>query len=286
MNKIGETELILTKEKKIYHLNLKKEEIGDTIILVGDPSRVKMVSNKFDEIQCKITHREFTTHTGKLRNKKISVISTGIGTDNIDIVVNELDALVNIDFKNRQVNKIKRKLNIIRLGTSGAIQKNIKVNSIIASEYALGFDNLAYFYEKKDILIQEISKAYISHTKWPIKLSKPYVVKSSNLLLNKFPLIKKGITATAPGFYAPQGRKLRLSTSIKNLQQKMEQFNFNGNQITNFEMECSALYYLGRSLGHHTLTICTVLGNRLSNSYSKEPNNAIKNMIDYVVDRI
>ena len=224
MNKINETELILTKEKKIYHLNLRKEEIGDTIILVGDPSRVKMISKKFDRIEYKIKHREFTTHTGELRKKKISVISTGIGTDNIDIVMNELDAIVNINFEKRKINKINKKLNIIRLGTSGGIQKDININTMIAAEYALGLDNLAHFYDRKDIFSEEISDAYTLYTKWPKTLSKPYAVQCSKLLLNKFPEIKRGITATASGFYAPQGRKLRLNTAINNLHRKMEQF--------------------------------------------------------------
>ena len=286
MNIIADTELILSKEKKIYHLNLSKEEIADTIILVGDPERVELVSNKFDKIYYKIKHREFNTHTGLINKKKISVISTGIGPDNIDIVINELDALVNIDFNTRVKNKKTKSLNIIRLGTCGALQKNIKVDTLIASSYALGLDNLAHFYSNKKVINKDISKAFTNHMNWTKELSTPYIVEASKNLLNLFENINTGITATAPGFYGPQGRQLRITPSINQLEEKMQDFKFKNLQIKNFEMETSALYYLGRTLGHNTLTICAVIGNRLSKKYSENYYFTVNKMIDLVLKKI
>ena len=286
MNIIAETELILTSENKIYHLNLTKNEIADTIILVGDPERVKLISNKFNSIEHKIQNREFITHTGTLNGKRISVIATGIGPDNIDIVVNELDALANINFETRTINTKKKTLNLIRLGTSGAIQKDIKVDTFIVSLFGLGFDNIAHFYESKGIINYDMSNKFKEFANWPEKLSNPYAVKASDNLLSLFPDIKKGITATAPGFYGPQGRTLRLNTHITNLHQKMERFNYNRNRITNFEMETSALYYLGQSLGHNTITICAIMANRLTKEYSNNYKETVEELIDITLKRI
>ena len=286
MHIIAETELILTPENKIYHLNLSKEEIANDIILVGDPDRVSVISNKFESIEHKIQNREFVTHTGILNGKRISVIATGIGPDNIDIVVNELDALVNIDFKTRTINKKKKTLNLIRLGTSGGLQKDIEVDSFLASSFGLGLDNIAHFYESEEIIEQEMSSKYKQHANWPENLSNPYIVKASDNLLSLFPDVKKGITATAPGFYGPQGRTLRLNPYITNLHEKMESFNYKENRITNFEMETSALYYLGKSLGHNTLTICAIIANRLTKEYSKDYKKTVEKMIDLVLKRI
>lgn len=286
MHIIAETELILTPENKIYHLNLSKDEIANDIILVGDPDRVSVISNKFESIEHKIQNREFVTHTGILNGKRISVIATGIGPDNIDIIVNELDALVNIDFKNRTINKKKKTLNLIRLGTSGALQKDIEVDSFLASSFGLGLDNIAHFYESEEIIEQEMSSKYKQHANWPENLSNPYIVKASDNLLSLFPDVKKGITATAPGFYGPQGRTLRLNPYITNLHEKMESFNYKENRITNFEMETSALYYLGKSLGHNTLTICAIIANRLTKEYSKDYKKTVEKMIDLVLKRI
>ena len=286
MHIIAETELILTPENKIYHLNLSKDEIANDIILVGDPDRVSIISNKFDSIEHKIQNREFVTHTGILNGKRISVIATGIGPDNIDIVVNELDALVNIDFKTRTINKKKKTLNLIRLGTSGALQKDIEVDSFLVSSFGLGLDNIAHFYESEEIIEQDMSSKYKQHTNWPENLSNPYIVKASDNLLSLFPDVKKGITATAPGFYGPQGRTLRLNPSITNLHEKMESFKYKENRITNFEMETSALYYLGQSLGHYTLTICAIIANRLTKEYSKDYKKTVEKMIDLVLKRI
>lgn len=286
MHIIAETELILTPENKIYHLNLSKDEIANDIILVGDPERVSVISNKFESIEHKIQNREFVTHTGILNGKRISVIATGIGPDNIDIVVNELDALVNIDFKTRTINKKKKTLNLIRLGTSGALQKDIEVDSFLASSFGLGLDNIAHFYESEEIIEQEMSSKYKQHANWPENLSNPYIVKASDNLLSLFPDVKKGITATAPGFYGPQGRTLRLNPYITNLHEKMESFNYKENRITNFEMETSALYFLGKSLGHNTLTICAIIANRLTKEYSKDYKKTVEKMIDLVLKRI
>lgn len=286
MHIIAETELILTPENKIYHLNLSKDEIANDIILVGDPDRVSVISNKFESIEHKIQNREFVTHTGILNGKRISVIATGIGPDNIDIVVNELDALVNIDFKTRTINKKKKTLNLIRLGTSGALQKDIEVDSFLASSFGLGLDNIAHFYESEEIIEQDMSSKYKQHANWPENLSNPYIVKASDNLLSLFPDVKKGITATAPGFYGPQGRTLRLNPYITNLHEKMESFNYKENRITNFEMETSALYFLGKSLGHNTLTICAIIANRLTKEYSKDYKKTVEKMIDLVLKRI
>ena len=286
MHIIAETELILTPENKIYHLNLSKDEIANDIILVGDPDRVSVISNKFDSIEHKTQNREFITHTGTLNGKRISAISTGIGTDNIDIVVNELDALVNIDFKTRTINKKKKTLNLIRLGTSGGLQKDIEVDSFLASSFGLGLDNIAHFYESEEIIEQDMSSKYKQHANWPENLSNPYIVKASGNLLSLFPDVKKGITATAPGFYGPQGRTLRLNPYITNLHEKMESFNYKENRITNFEMETSALYFLGKSLGHNTLTICAIIANRLTKEYSKDYKKTVEKMIDLVLKRI
>ena len=286
MNMISDTELILTTEKKIYHLNLSKEQIADDIILVGDPYRVSVISNKFDAIEHKVSNREFVTHTGQLNGKHITVISTGIGTYNIDIVINELDALVNIDFKNRTINSDKKSLNLIRLGTSGALQKDIAVDSFLASSFGLGFDNLAHFYADNKMLKQEMSVEYLKHTNWPKNLSEPYFVKASEELLNQFSDLRQGITATAPGFYGPQGRSLRVAPSICDLHEKMQTFSFGSHQITNFEMETSALYFLGQSLGHNTLTICAIIGNRLTQDYSKDYKKTVEKMADLVLKRI
>lgn len=286
MNKLRDTELIITNSGRIYHLNLKKEEIADDIILVGDPSRVEQISNKFEKIDFKITHREFITHTGYYNNKKISVISSGIGTDNIDIVMNELDALANINFETRQINKIKKSLNIIRLGTSGGLNKKIDVDSFLVSEYAIGLDGLAHFYKNNDVLDEELSKMFFNKTNWSKNHASPYSVKASDKLLNKFNNFSKGITLTATGFYGPQCRNMRLKSSISDLENLIESIEYQGLNITNFEMETSALYFLARSLGHNTLTICAILANRISKKYSTNPIDTIDELINKVLKNL
>ena len=286
MKAIKDTELIITKDKKIYHLNINKSEIENDIILVGDQDRVSQISNHFDEITHKVQHREFVTHTGTYKDKRISAISTGIGCDNIDIVINELDALVNIDFETRTINPEKKKLNLIRLGTSGSLQANILVDSFLISEYAIGFDGLAHFHENTDCIEKEMSEAFIKHSDWPQKLPDPYIIKASENLLQKFKGYNKGITATAPGFYAPQGREIRLKSAIPNMHESLNTFNYNHTRITNFEMESSALYYLGQSLGHNTITICAIIGNRVSKTQSENYKETVEELIIEVLDKI
>ncbi|MBU46173.1 MAG: phosphorylase [Flavobacteriales bacterium] len=231
-------------------------------------------------------NREFITHTGILNDKRISAISTGIGTDNIDIIINELDALVNINFNTRTVNPVKKSLNLFRIGTSGALQSNIEIDTFLASSYGLGFDNLAHFYSETKLIEKEMSKSYTKHADWPKELSSPYIIKASDNLLSLFADLPNGITATAPGFYGPQGRILRLKPSLTKLHEKMASFNFNEKKITNFEMETSALYYLGRTLGHNTLTICAIIGNRLNKKYSKDHKKPIEKIINLALSRI
>jgi uridine phosphorylase len=286
MKVIKDTELILTPEKKIYHLNLSRDEIADDILIVGDQSRVKQISKYFDTIEHKIENREFVTHTGLLNGKRISAISTGIGTDNIDIVINELDALVNIDFDSRTLRKDKKSLNIIRLGTSGALQKDVEVDSFLMATHGLGFDGLAHFYKSEEIINNEMSDAFIKHSDWLNNLAKPYIVKASSILLEKYKGFNTGITATAPGFYAPQGRELRLKPSIENLHDKMNTFKYGKNRITNFEMETSALYFLGKSLGHNTLTICAIIGNRITKTHSEDYKKTVDKLIATVVEKL
>ena len=286
MKAIQDTELIITKEKKIYHLNLDKKQIADDIILVGDQDRVCQISKHFDEITDKIQHREFVTHTGIYKGKRITSLSTGIGCDNIDIVVNEIDALVNIDFENRTINSEKKKLNLIRLGTSGALQSDIPVDSFLMSKYALGFDGLAHFHEDDRCIDKELTKSFNLHANWPENLAKPYIVKASENLLENFNGFTEGITATASGFYAPQGREVRLKSSIDNMHETLTSFNYDGNKITNFEMESSALYYLGQTLGHNTLTICAIIGNRINKTQSSDYKSTIDKLIIEVLERI
>lgn len=286
MKPIKDTELIITKEKKIYHLNLEKKQIADDIILVGDQDRVSQISKYFNSIEYKVQHREFVTHTGTYKGKKLSVISSGIGCDNIDIVINELDALVNIDFDTKIINSKKKKLNLFRLGTSGSLQEDILVDTYLVSEYAIGFDGLAHFYRGTEHLEQQITEAFIKHSQWPKKLAKPYIVKASEALLHKFEGFKTGITATASGFYAPQGRELRIKSSLPNMHEKLNTFRFNRHKICNFEMESSALYYLGQSLGHNTLTICAIIGNRIQQNQSKNYKETVEKLILEALERI
>ena len=286
MNYIQDTELILSKEKKIYHLNIDENQIANDIILVGDQDRVHQISKNFETIEHKIQHREFVTHTGTYKGKKISAISTGIGCDNIDIVINELDAVVNIDFKSKTIKKEKTCLNLIRLGTSGALQQDIPVDSFLMSKYALGFDGLAYFHKKIDCINNEMTKAFNSHANWPKNLAKPYIISASNILLNKFKGFTEGITATSSGFYSPQGRELRLKSAIPNMHETLNTFQFQKNRITNFEMESSALYFLGQSLGHNTLTICAIIGNRINKTQSKNYKKTVDQLIIKILDKI
>ncbi len=288
MNRIGESELILNKDGSIFHLHLKPEDIADTIILVGDQGRVAMVSSFFDSIEVEKHNREFITNTGYYNGKRISVISTGIGTDNIDIVVNELDALVNIDLEKRIPKKEHKTLNFIRIGTSGALQEDIPVDTPVATKMSLGFDNLLNYYAGRDsISNKELETKFMEHTDWNKSLHTPYFVGSSDELFNKvaFDMIS-GITISAPGFYGPQGRQLRLQPADPNLNDKINKFQFQDLKITNYEMESSAIYGLSKLLGHNGLTICSIIANRRRKEYSKDYKIAVKKLVKKVLDRV
>lgn len=288
MEKLKDSQLIVNADGAIYHLNLKPEQIADTIIIVGDPGRVSTVSKYFDEIEFSGQNREIMTHTGRIGKKRLTVLSTGMGPDNIDIVINELDALVNIDLKARLKKTEHKSLNIVRLGTSGAVQADIPVDSFVMSKYGLGIDGLMNFYEAADgVLETEMNEALIKHANWPSDLAKPYIVKSSDNLAEKIGFdMNQGITATAPGFYGPQGRTLRMGLKYPDFIQRLESFTYNDERILNFEMETSALYGLGRSLGHNVLTVCAVIANRINETYTKDHNVPIEKLIKILLERI
>ncbi|MBP6023564.1 nucleoside phosphorylase [Ferruginibacter sp.] len=281
MQKIAASELIINSRGAVYHLDLRPEELADTIILVGDPDRVKKVSNHFDSIECRQQHREFITHTGYVGNKRISVLSTGIGPDNIDIAINELDALANIDFETRTIKPVLSKLSIIRFGTSGSLQADIPVDSLVASTHGLGLDNLMNYYAyTKSAEENELIDAFIAQTGLDTAITFPYISKGSDTLLNKFPdSFYKGITVTCPGFYGPQGRVLRLPLSSPGLINKLTGFNFHNHKITNFEMETSAIYGLGKLLGHNCCSVNAIVANRVQKEFSKDGNAAVENLI-------
>lgn len=286
--KIPESELILHPDGSVYHLNLKPEQLADTVILVGDPERVEIISSHFDEIEFKSCNRELCTHTGSLNNKRLTVISTGMGTDNIDIVLNELDALVNVDLNKRVAKEKHTTLNIIRLGTSGALQPDVPLNSFIVSEYGLGLDSVVLYYNnKKDVIEKELTDAFYNFSNWPEDLSKPYIIKGSEMLADKLGEgFFKGITATSPGFYGPQGRVVRLELAYPGIVDTLHNFKFKDKRILNFEMETSALYGLGKMLGHNTLTICVAIANRYRLEYNNDYRVAVKELIKTVLQRL
>lgn len=286
-SRISEADLIINADGSIYHLNLLPEDIADTVITVGDPDRVGDVSKYFDKIELKKGRREFITHTGYVGKKRITVLSTGIGTDNIDIVLNELDALVNIDFKERVVNNELTSLNIIRIGTSGAIQADIPMGSILASTYGLGLDALMrYYVQSPDKNEQDILKAFENHTS-SLQDIKPYITTAAQNLLN---IVGKdliqGITATAPGFYAPQGRKVRAKNTVPDLITILNSFHHNENRITNLEMETAGIYALSKTLGHKALSVNAILASRVNFQFSKDPASIVDLAIRKVLDVI
>jgi len=285
---IEPSELILRDDGSIYHLNLKPEQVADKIIVVGDPNRVALVSSRFDTIEYKVSGREFNTHTGIYNGTRLSVISTGIGVDNIDIVINELDAVVNIDLKTRLIKPEKKHLEIVRLGTSGSLQKDIPTGSFIVSEYAIGMDGVLNFYKtafEKDE--EDLINAFHDQIDYPEILPKPYIVRASKSLFEKLePGNYSGITATASGFYGPQGRKLRLQTAFEKQNEELGKFNFNGKRITNFEMETSSLYGLSSLLGHESCTVCAIIANRYRKEFCEKPTEVISDLIDLVLERL
>jgi len=285
---IKATDLLINPDGSIYHLNLKPGQLADLVIVVGDPGRVSEISHYFDHIECTVHNREFVTHTGDVKGKRITVLSTGIGTDNIDIVMNELDALANVDLATREIKKEHRSLTIIRIGTSGAIQPDIPVNSFALSSYGLGFDNLLYFYDLSRVELNiPMSDAFMKHTNWNPNLSKPYFVKGSDSLISRFrKQMVSGITATATGFYGPQGRVVRLGLHDPDLNAKIQSFRFNGERVINFEMETSALYGLGAMLGHEMATVCLLIANRATLDYSTDHKPYIRKLVELVLETI
>ncbi|RYD77876.1 MAG: phosphorylase [Sphingobacteriales bacterium] len=283
MNRIPESELILDKRGAIYHLGIMPEEIADTILLVGDPDRVKKVSKHFDRIEYELQHREFITHTGFIGSKRISVLSTGIGPDNIDIAINELDALANIDFESRTIKPKLKSLNLIRLGTSGALQENIAVDSFVAGTHGLGFDNVMHFYKKQNTSIElELIEAFKHHTGLTEGNVLPYIFEGSQRLLDIFSeKYTKGITIGCPGFFGPQGRILRLELAYPGLIDKLSSFKYYTNYVSNFEMESSAIYGLGRLMGHECISLNVIVANRVAQKFSKDSNAAVEKLIKH-----
>ncbi|RLD85558.1 MAG: phosphorylase [Bacteroidetes bacterium] len=288
MNKIAPSELIINPDGSIYHINLKPEHVASNIIFVGDQNRVAKVANHFDTIEFETQKREFKTITGTYKNKNIMVISTGIGPDNIDIVVNELDALVNIDLDTRTVKKEHTALNIVRIGTSGSLQDHIPVDSFVLAKYGLGFDGLLHAYDCEHILEKEMEDAFIEHTNYSARKSRPYIVENDgeleNILLSD--KIFTGITATAGGFYGPQGRVLRLDIQDPKLNHKIDNFDYNGVKITNLEMETSAIYGLSKLLGHKAVSMNCIIANRANLTFSKDPYKAVENLIEYTLNKL
>jgi uridine phosphorylase len=285
---LEESELILRPDSRLYHINLRGDEIADDVIIVGDPGRVEDVSSHFSTIEYKTSHREFITHTGSYNGRRITVISSGIGTDNMEIVETELDAAVNIDPLTRTPKAKLRRLRLFRLGTCGALQSDVPVDSLIVSAHSIGMDTLLNYYnESAQYNDNELSDAFIAHMEWNKRLPYPYCIKADLDLLQHFKLdYLQGITATAPGFYAPQGRELRLKSTISDLNTRLATFQFRDLKILNFEMETSALYGLAAMLGHSSLTACVVIANRSRREFSVNYHKSVGKLIVHTLDKI
>ncbi|MEN8136965.1 MAG: nucleoside phosphorylase [Bacteroidota bacterium] len=287
-DRIAESELIINPDGSIYHLNVKPGQLADTIIFVGDQNRVPLVSKHFDTIEHKLSKREFVTHTGSYKGKRLSVISTGIGPDNIDIVFNEIDALFNIDFKTRTKNKEHKKLNIVRIGTSGSLQDHIPVDSFVLAEYGIGFDGVLHYYDSKHVQETAMQDAFVAHTKWDSNKARPYIVKygeelGKHLISDK---VVKGFTGTAIGFYGPQGRVLRLPLQDVNMNHKIDSFEFEDKKITNLEMETAVIYGIGKMLGHNACSLNCIIANRANGTFSEDPYAAVEELIKYTLNKL
>lgn len=284
---IKESELILNPDGSVYHLNLKPEDIANDIILVGDQDRVEEISIHFDTIDFKTQKREFKTHTGTYKGKRITVLSTGIGPDNIDIVMNELDALVNIDLYTRKPKSILTKLNIVRIGTSGSLQADVPVNSFVLSTHGLDLNGMLHFYQILDISNPDFENSFIEYTNWNPAKARPILIGNSVSLEKRFdgPEVFKGITATAGGFYGPQGRVLRLLLEDDNLNSKMDSFSYEGVRITNFEMETAVIYGLSKLLGHNALSLNAVIANRANATFSEDYKKVVRELIIYALNK-
>ena len=285
---IQSSELILNPDGSVYHLNLKPENIAHDIIFVGDQNRVEKITQNFDKIEFSTQKREFKTQTGIYKGKRITVMSTGIGPDNIDIVMNELDALVNIDLKTKIPKTTLTSLNIIRIGTSGSLHANIACDSFVMNTFGLGVDNMLRSYLIDDITNKDLEDAFIKHTNWDSKKGRPYAIACSEKLEKIIESDKmfKGITATAGGFYGPQGRVLRLNIQDEALNSKMDTFEFENNKITNLEMETAAIYGLGKLLGHECLSLNAIIANRALGTFSDDPYKAVDELIAYTLDKL
>ncbi|WP_075601731.1 nucleoside phosphorylase [Saccharicrinis aurantiacus] len=287
--RIEESELIINPDGSVFHLHLKPGEIAQNIILVGDPGRVETVASYFETIDIKRQNREFVSVTGSYKGTKFTVVATGIGTDNIDIVINELDALVNVDFNTRFVKEEKTTLNFVRIGTSGSLQKDLSVDSCLLSTKAIGFDGLLNFYaNRNEVTDINFEQAFKSELDWSHYLASPYVVEASQTLLDKFSEnnFEQGVTISAPGFYGPQGRVIRLPLADADINEKISNFRFDDERITNYEMECSAIYGLSKLLGHNAATVCAIIANRKAGTYSKDYKPVIFDLIKKVLDSL
>ena len=285
---IPSSELIINDDGSVFHLHLRPEQLADTVILVGDPARVAMVSALFDSVECRASNREFNTVTGLYRGKRMSVLSTGIGIGNIDISVTELDALANIDFATRTVREHIRRLTLVRLGTTGALQPDIEVGEVVHSVTSVGFDGLLNYYEgRNEVCDLEIERAFMQHTGWSELLPKPYFVDCDPELRELFrDSVTEGITIAAPGFYAPQGRWVRLRPADPDLNAKIESFRYGGRRITNFEMEGSALAGLAALMGHRATTMCTVIAQRIARDACTDYKPFVERMIGMALDKL
>lgn len=288
MRIIPTSELIINSDGSIFHLHIRPEHLADTVILVGDPGRVEMVASYFDTQECNIASREFRTITGSYKGKRMTVISTGIGTDNIDIVVSELDALANIDFTTRTEKAEHRSLTLLRLGTSGAIQPDIPLGSFVFARTSVGFDGLLNYYAgRNDVCDLAIEEAFVEHTGWNAQLPAPYFINADESLYEHFKdSVVDGITVAAPGFYGPQGRWLRIAPADKELNAKIESFRHEGRRITNFEMEGSALAGLGRLMGHRAGTLCTIIAQRAVKDMNTDYKPFVRQMIEMALDKL
>ncbi len=288
MRIIPSSELIINQDGSIFHLHLRPEQLADTVILVGDPGRVEMVSSFFDTTECKVSNREFNTVTGTYKGKRMTVLSTGIGIGNIDICVTELDALANVDFETRQARETFRRLTLVRLGTSGAIQPDIKVGEFVFSRTSIGFDGLLNYYKgRNDVCELDIEKAFMAHTGWNELLPKPYFINADKELWELFKdSVTEGMTIAAPGFYAPQGRWVRLEPQDAKLNEKIESFDYEGRRITNFEMEGSALAGLAALMGHRATTICTIIAQRIALDACTDYKPFVRGMIEMALDKL
>jgi uridine phosphorylase len=285
---IHNSELILNPNGSVYHLNLKPGQIANDIIFVGDQNRVEKITKHFASIEFTSQKREFKTQTGIYKGKRITVMSTGIGPDNIDIVMNELDALVNIDLKTRTIKSELTALNIVRIGTSGSLQADVPCDSFVMSQYGLGLDNMLRSYLIDAISEREIEEAFIAQTNWDMRKGRPYVIKGSEKLAQKFKSnqLFSGFTGTAGGFYGPQGRVLRLGIQDNDLNKKMDSFEYQGIRMTNLEMETGAIYGLGKLLGHECLSLNAIIANRSTGAFSEDPYKAVDELITYTLDKL